>query len=86
LFHPDCIDVLDIVLKNGSEFEVEIRGCSIECVERLKRRVAQLQASATSPPIPCNSTLIDNFLWIYRREHADTMEAIPFHKVLSIYY
>lgn len=33
-----------------------------------------------------NAILIDNYLWQYRRDHADEMEHIPFHKVRCIYY
>ena len=33
-----------------------------------------------------NSILIDQYLWCYRREHAEKMKTIPYHKVRSIFY
>lgn len=66
-------------LPSGDPKEVEIRGCSIEAVERIVKRVKELG-------VPMNSIQIDNFLWGFRREKVDEMEAFPFHRVRSIYY
>lgn len=82
----------DTLLKNGSVEEVEIRGVSIEVVERVLVEVKKMIPEVTSQPsedpekILCNSILIDHFLWDYRRAHAAELEHIPFHKTLSIYY
>ncbi|XP_017790668.1 PREDICTED: UPF0553 protein C9orf64 homolog [Habropoda laboriosa] len=79
----------DVELENGSQDEIEIRGCSIEAVERVSDKVKALIES--DPDLKLNETdinaiLIDHFLWDYRREHADELEFIPFHKTRCIYY
>lgn len=74
----------DILLPSGSEEEVEIRGCSIHAVELLKKRIEE-KLEGRSVEVP-NSSLIDYYLWCYRRKYADAMETIPFHKTLGIYY
>ena len=33
-----------------------------------------------------NSILVDQFLWGYRRKHAELMKSFPYHKVRSIFY
>ncbi|KAK9498979.1 hypothetical protein O3M35_003506 [Rhynocoris fuscipes] len=75
----------DVILKNGSPEEVEIRGCSIEVVERVNKLVHEIMKE-NNDNYKCNSILIDNYLWFYRREYADQLDSIPYHKVLSIYY
>ena len=69
------------LLANGSEYEVEIRGCSIEAVSRVVK-VAQKKL----PHTPINCILTDYFLWGFRREMADEMVKYPYHKTRSIYY
>lgn len=74
------------LLPNGSEEEVEIRGCSIHAIELVKKRIEEkLKSSCQKVEMP-NSSLIDYYLWCYRRKYAENMEHIPFHKTLSIYY
>ncbi|OWR49020.1 hypothetical protein KGM_202224 [Danaus plexippus plexippus] len=76
----------DMLLPNGSEEEVEIRGCSIHAVELIKEKTGQLiKEAALRTEVP-NSSLIDYYLWCYRRKYAQEMEKIPYHKTLSIYY
>ncbi|RZF35048.1 hypothetical protein LSTR_LSTR009640 [Laodelphax striatellus] len=75
------------VIASGSEVESEIRGCSIEAVEQLNVRVRKLlEQDGSDKNIVCNSILIDNYLWDYRRKHWSELESIPFHKIISIYY
>ncbi|XP_046980222.1 queuosine salvage protein [Schistocerca americana] len=74
------------ILANGSREEVEIRGVSIEVVERVCKQVRQLLQEYNINNVTVNSVLIDHYLWDYRREHADSLEYIPFHKVRCIYY
>ena len=75
----------DRPLEAGHEWEKEIRGCSIEAVERVTRLVvAELRRRAVEARV--NSILVDQYLWGYRRQHADTMKSIPYHKVRSIFY
>ncbi|XP_043582507.1 queuosine salvage protein isoform X2 [Bombus pyrosoma] len=79
----------DIELENGSEDEIEIRGCSIEVIERVKDEVRTLIGRYPNLALKksdINAILIDHFLWDYRREHAAELESIPFHKTRCIYY
>ncbi|XP_032673897.1 queuosine salvage protein [Odontomachus brunneus] len=87
----------DELLENGSREEVEIRGCSIELVERICEEVERLLESSKSflqtPEAQetakhVNAIMIDQFLWDYRRRHAKTIDErnIPFHKTRCIYY
>lgn len=73
-----------IVLKNGDEEEVEIRGCSIHAVELVKELV-QKKLGADKK---INSILIDHYLWDFRRRHNKEIveKGLPFHKTYSIYY
>ena len=78
----------EVVMENGSEFEIEIRGCSIEAVDRIVKRVKQLLQEAKEEQMSnyVNDVAIDYFLWGFRREKADEMIKFPYHKVRSIYY
>ncbi|CAH8855029.1 unnamed protein product [Trichobilharzia szidati] len=67
-------------IDNGSEFEVEIRAATILAVHNIVK-------SLKSKNVDCNSILIDNFLWNYRRSHADEVEAaIPMHRTRCVFY
>jgi len=75
----------DKLLEPGHRWEQEIRGCSIEAVERVTKRVREeLESKGVKATV--NSILVDQFLWGYRREHFEVMKSIPYHKVRSIYY
>ncbi|XP_066587382.1 queuosine 5'-phosphate N-glycosylase/hydrolase [Prorops nasuta] len=79
----------NIELTNGSEEEVEIRGCSIEVVERIRDEVKDLIQRYPDLKLKesdVNSILIDHFLWDYRRRHAEELDSIPYHKTRTIYY
>ncbi|KAF7397634.1 hypothetical protein HZH68_008856 [Vespula germanica] len=79
----------DLELEWGSSEEVEIRGCSIDAIERVNNEVRKLIGSYPDLNLKetdINSTLIDHFLWDYRRQHAEELESIPFHKTRCIYY
>jgi len=76
----------DKELKPQDIWEQEIRGCSIEAVERVTARVKQLLKESKQEHLVVNSILVDQFLWGYRREHAEKMKSIPYHKVRSIFY
>ena len=73
------------LLAAGSRWEVEIRGCSIEAVERITARVREELARRGVEAV-VNSILVDQFLWGYRRQHNEEMKACPYHRVRSIYY
>lgn len=71
------------ILENGSEEEVEIRGCTLQAIEMLNTYVTEIIG-----PGKINSVLIDHFLWDFRRKHAKEIleKGLPFHKTFSIYY
>ncbi|XP_076638382.1 queuosine 5'-phosphate N-glycosylase/hydrolase [Colletes latitarsis] len=79
----------DVELENGTDDEIEIRGCSIEAVERVKDRMRHLLELCPVPGLQktdINSIVIDHFLWDYRRKHATDVDYIPIHKTRCIYY
>ncbi|XP_047356947.1 queuosine salvage protein isoform X3 [Vespa velutina] len=79
----------NLELESGSPEEVEIRGCSIDVIERVNNEVRKLIGSYPELNLKetdINNTLIDHFLWDYRRQHAEELESIPFHKTRCIYY
>ncbi|KAL0099690.1 hypothetical protein PUN28_019829 [Cardiocondyla obscurior] len=79
----------DEPLKQGSREEVEIRALSIEAVEQVCEEVRRMIAADSKlglKPSNVNAIVIDHYLWDYRREHAQELEYIPFHKTRSIYY
>lgn len=80
----------DEPLKQGSREEVEIRAVSIEAVEQVCDEVRRLIAAdpklGLNPSKDVNAIVIDHYLWDYRREYAQELEHIPFHKTRSIYY
>ncbi len=70
------------LLENGSELEVEIRGCSIHAVS-----LVASAARKARPGVAVNDVLVDYFLWGFRREKAQEMaDKFPYHKTRSIYY
>lgn len=78
--------ISDITLSAASAEEVEIRGCSIHAVELIKKRLQEkINSSGMNVEVP-NASLIDYYLWCYRRKHAKEMEKIPYHKTLGIFY
>ena len=75
------------VMEHGSIYEIEIRGCSIEAVNRIVAKSQKLLATVDvhiSKHLNC--VIVDYFLWGFRREKADEMLHYPYHKVRSIYY
>ena len=66
----------------GSEEEVEIRGCSIAAVERIRR-----QMSACTPKAKhITSAQIDFYLWNFAKTHSNEMEGYPIHRTLTVFY
>ena len=75
----------DKLLSSGDLWEQEIRGCSIEAVERVTKAVkAEMERRGSKARV--NSILVDQFLWGYRRQHATAMKSFPYHKVRGIFY
>lgn len=75
------------MMKSGDRYEVEIRGCSIWATELVADKTRELiKEDSSLKDIVMNSILIDHYLWDFRREHADEMRDIPFHRIRCIYY
>lgn len=75
------------MLSYGDRQEVEIRGCSLWCVELIRDCLLELiekKDEKTSGEI--NSVLLDYYLWDYARDHRADMKGIPFHHTRCIYY
>lgn len=74
-------------LANGSKQEVEIRGCTVWCVELIRDRLLELiDKAGKNASREINSVLLDYYLWDYARDHREDMKAIPFHRTRCIYY
>lgn len=53
----------------------------------MKNKVLQLlEKDKSDSHIICNSILIDNYLWEYRRNKNLENEPVKFHRVVSIFY
>ncbi|XP_076469700.1 queuosine 5'-phosphate N-glycosylase/hydrolase-like [Babylonia areolata] len=88
-YSDSLMDLLrkDTLMQTGDRLEVEIRGVSIWVTELVREEVErQLAADPATRDSHINSVLIDHYLWDYRRDHAVSTDAFPFHKVRCIYY
>ncbi|KAG8228450.1 hypothetical protein J437_LFUL009101 [Ladona fulva] len=75
----------DIQLTNGSPEEVEIRACTIRACELISEELKEMAKQDPTSPV-LNDAEVDHFLWNYRRDYAEELEKIPFHKSRCIYY
>uniref|UniRef100_UPI00358F4353 queuosine 5'-phosphate N-glycosylase/hydrolase isoform X2 n=1 Tax=Myxine glutinosa TaxID=7769 RepID=UPI00358F4353 len=71
---------------SGDTEEMEIRGCSIWCVELISKHVGTLLANKGTDSLKQNAVLVDYWLWSYARGHRKELAGIPFHRVRCIYY
>lgn len=77
------------VLPPGDRYELEIRGTSIESIERLTKEVHHVLAECGVKEEMLrrvNAVTVDNFLWDYARDHREKMDHLAFHLVRTIYY
>ncbi|KAK3728024.1 hypothetical protein RRG08_033120 [Elysia crispata] len=83
------------LLKSGEKLEVEIRGVSLWACELIRDSIAAKVSADTSEDNQLkdeeelnqvNAILVDHYLWDLRRELADEMSHIPFHRCRGIYY
>lgn len=74
------------LLSSGDRREVEIRGCSIWCVELIKDRFCKLVQERDTQTCSINSAVIDFYLWPYAKQHHKEMAHIPIHHTRCIYY
>ncbi|XP_038626021.1 queuosine salvage protein [Tachyglossus aculeatus] len=70
----------------GDRQEVEIRGCSIWCVELIRDQLLELTEKEEKPGTEINSIFLDYYLWDYARDHREDMKGMPFHRTRCIYY
>ncbi|XP_042552160.1 queuosine salvage protein isoform X2 [Dipodomys spectabilis] len=76
-----------VMLSYGDKQEVEIRGCTVWCVELIRDCLLELiEKSGEKPNGEINSILLDYYLWDYARDHREDMKGIPFHRTRCIYY
>ncbi|XP_062854689.1 queuosine salvage protein [Trichomycterus rosablanca] len=74
------------LIHSGDRREVEIRGCSIWCVEKIRNRLWELVKERDGQTCDINSALIDFYLWPYAKQHQGEMAHIPIHHTRCIYY
>lgn len=86
LFHLSSLLFPGELLTSGERREVEIRGCSICCVEKIRNHLWQLVRERDGESCKINSALIDFYLWPYAKQHQKEMAHIPIHHTRCIYY
>ncbi|TPX11889.1 uncharacterized protein E0L32_007387 [Thyridium curvatum] len=70
------------LIPSGSSWEMQLRACSIWCVELIRREIL-----AQHPDTKVNAILIDFFLYDLMKEmEANNQETIPHHRTRSIWY
>ncbi|KAK5997218.1 Queuosine 5'-phosphate N-glycosylase/hydrolase [Cladobotryum mycophilum] len=70
------------MIDSGSHWEIQLRACSIWCVELIKREILR-----EHPDTHVNAVLIDFFLYDTMKEmEAEGKEPIPHHRTRSIWY
>lgn len=86
-FSSSLLIIAGEMLSNGDKQEVEIRGCSIWCVELIRDSLLELlEERGEKPQCEINSILLDYHLWDYARDHRDDLSAVPFHRTRCVYY
>lgn len=88
-YSSELMDILQkgILMQTGDRMELEIRGVSIWVTELVRDEANKiLSEDAETRGKQVNAVLIDHYLWDYRRDHAEEMADIPYHKVRCIYY
>jgi len=69
-------------IASGHSWEVQLRGCSIWCVELIRRQILR-----NHPDAKVNAVLIDFFLYDTMKERESAgQEEIPHHRTRSIWY
>ncbi|KAJ3258752.1 hypothetical protein HK103_003346 [Boothiomyces macroporosus] len=74
------------MLKRGEEYEVEIRGASIHCVELLVEKLNKKIKEGKYKIEPVNAIIVDFYLWDISKEMEAEMKHLPYHRIRSIYY
>ncbi|KAI1354232.1 hypothetical protein F5Y01DRAFT_302846 [Xylaria sp. FL0043] len=69
-------------IESGSKYEMQIRACSIWCVELIRREIKR-----NHPEAKVNAILIDFFLYdTMKMLESEGKETIPYHRTRSIWY
>lgn len=69
-------------IESGHSWEIQLRGCSIWCVELIRREIV-----SAHPDTHINAILIDFFLYDTIQEmQAQGKESIEHHRTRSVYY
>ncbi|KAK8193254.1 uncharacterized protein BKA78DRAFT_311504 [Phyllosticta capitalensis] len=69
-------------IESGHTWEIQLRGCSIWCVEQIRREIVK-----NHPEARVNAVLIDFFLYDTMKEiEKRGLEQIPHHRTRSIWY
>ncbi|KAL9593582.1 MAG: hypothetical protein Q9219_007487 [cf. Caloplaca sp. 3 TL-2023] len=69
-------------IESGCSWEVQLRGCSIWCVELIRREIIRQH-----PKAEINAILIDFFLYDMMKQRVkEGIESIPHHRTRSIWY
>lgn len=56
-------------------------------VKRAREMLSSMTQDADQAPILCNAILVDNFLWTFRRKHAEIIDqTVPMHRTRCIFY
>ena len=76
------------LLHTGDVFEVEIRAASILACNLITQNVKKLsELESDGKKVHVNDILVDYFIWNYRRDYAEEIEAfLPCHKIRCIFY
>ncbi|PSR99218.1 hypothetical protein BD289DRAFT_361371 [Coniella lustricola] len=70
------------LIESGTSWEMQMRACSIWCVELIKREIQR-----NHPEVQVNAILIDFFLYDLMKElEAKGQESVPHHRTRSIWY
>ncbi|KAK8086531.1 hypothetical protein PG994_001505 [Apiospora phragmitis] len=70
------------IIESGTSYELQLRACSIWCVELLRRDI-----NRAHPEAKVNAILIDFFLYDTMKQlEADGKETMPHHRTRSIWY
>lgn len=69
-----------MLIDPDGRLEVELRGNSIEAVERVVHSFNEMYGTRV------DAVTLDVFLWNYRREHVEELDREPYHRVISVFY
>ncbi|CAG8441665.1 3124_t:CDS:10 [Ambispora leptoticha] len=80
------------LLENGSQLEIEIRGCSIWAVELIRRHITQKLLSEDgknetedNEPLRVNAILLDYYIWDFASSSKTALN-VKAHRIRSIFY